>query len=70
MTSEPSVTPQNPLQRCPPRGVRFGLVPGGRVEAVMVSCPPLVAWDYGYVPPPGSEEERLMSILKRPKEWV
>jgi len=52
------------------RGVRFGLVPGGRVEAVMVSCPPLVAWDYGYVPPPGSEEERLLSILRSPKEWV
>ena len=24
------------------RGVKFGLVPGGRIEAVMVSCPPKV----------------------------
>ena len=37
------------------RGVKFGLVPGGRVEAVLVSCPPLVAWDYEYVPTPGGE---------------
>lgn len=52
------------------RGVRFGLVPGGRIEAVMVSCPPLVAWDYNHVPAPGSEEERLMCILKKPRDWV
>ena len=52
------------------RGVRFGLVPGGRVEAVMVSCPPLVAWDYGYVPPQNSDEERLLSILKNPRDWA
>ena len=26
------------------RGVKFGLVPGGRIEAVLVSCPPVVQW--------------------------
>jgi coproporphyrinogen III oxidase len=52
------------------RGVKFGLVPGGRIEAVMVSCPPLVAWDYNHVPEKGSEEERLMKILKKPLSWV
>lgn len=52
------------------RGVRFGLVPGGRVEAVMVSCPPLVAWDYNFSPLKDSEEERLMGILRQPKQWV
>ena len=52
------------------RGVRFGLVPGGRIEAVMVSCPPLVAWDYKHTLVPGSEEERLMKILKSPQDWV
>jgi coproporphyrinogen III oxidase len=45
------------------RGVRFGLVPGGRTEAVLVSCPPLVAWDYNHQPSPGGEEERLMEIF-------
>lgn len=52
------------------RGVKFGLVPGGRTEAVMVSCPPLVAWDYGHVPAEGSEEARLMEILRHPIVWV
>lgn len=52
------------------RGVKFGLVPGGRTEAVLVSCPPLVAWDYQHMPIAGSEEARLMGILKSPKEWV
>ena len=52
------------------RGVKFGLVPGGRIEAVMVSCPPLVAWDYNHVPAAGSEEERLMGVLKHPLDWA
>eukprot|EP00457_Paulinella_chromatophora_P005288 gb/GEZN01005304.1/.p1 GENE.gb/GEZN01005304.1/~~gb/GEZN01005304.1/.p1 ORF type:complete len:565 (+),score=94.09 gb/GEZN01005304.1/:97-1695(+) len=51
------------------RGVKFGLVPGGRIEAVMVSCPPLVAWDYNHVPADGSEEARLAKILKTPQQW-
>jgi coproporphyrinogen III oxidase len=51
------------------RGVKFGLVPGGRIEAVMVSCPPLVAWDYNYIPKEGKESE-LMKILKAPIDWV
>ena len=52
------------------RGVRFGLVPGGRIEAVMISCPPLVRWIYNYVAKEGSEEARLISILKNPIDWV
>ena len=52
------------------RGVKFGLTPGGRIEAVMVSCPPLVAWDYNHQTKPGSEEERLMGILKSPRDWI
>jgi coproporphyrinogen III oxidase len=52
------------------RGVKFGLVPGGRIEAVFVSCPPMVAWDYNHIPAPDSEEERLMNILKKPVSWV
>jgi coproporphyrinogen III oxidase len=52
------------------RGVKFGLVPGGRIEAVLVSCPPLVAWDYDYKPSENSEEEKLLQILKQPKDWV
>ena len=51
------------------RGVRFGLVPGGRTEAVLVSCPPIVAWDYDHQPQSGSEEEKLMKLLKQPRKW-
>ena len=50
------------------RGVRFGLVPGGRVESVFVSCPPLVAWDYKY--DPNEEEERLQTVLRAPRQWA
>ena len=52
------------------RGVRFGLVPGGRTEAVMVSAPPLIRWKFNHVPEAGSEEERLVGILRDPVEWA
>ena len=53
------------------RGVRFGLANANpRVEGVMVSAPPMIAYDYNHVPRPGSEEERLVGILKRPRDWV
>jgi coproporphyrinogen III oxidase len=51
------------------RGVRFGL-DGGRVESIMVSAPPLIAWRYNVVPPPGSREAELLRVLSCPQEWV
>jgi coproporphyrinogen III oxidase len=50
------------------RGVRFGL-DGGRVESIMVSAPPRVRWDYDATPKVGSEEARLVEVLRNPKEW-
>lgn len=53
------------------RGVKFGLANANpRVEGVMVSAPPMIAFDYNHVPEVGSEEERLLQILKSPKDWV
>jgi len=53
------------------RGVKFGLANANpRVEGVMVSAPPRIAFDYNHVPEEGSEEERLVGILKNPKDWV
>lgn len=53
------------------RGVKFGLANvNPRVEGVMVSAPPLIAWEYNHKIEEGSEEERLMKILKNPKDWV
>lgn len=53
------------------RGVRFGLVnENPRIEGVMVSAPPIIAYNYNHVPASGSEEERLIKILKQPIDWV
>ncbi|KAI8108812.1 hypothetical protein M9435_005229 [Picochlorum sp. BPE23] len=52
------------------RGVRFGLE-GGRIESIMVSAPPLIAWKYNVVPEKGSPEEQLLELLSgQPKDWV
>lgn len=51
------------------RGVKFGLE-GGRIESIMVSAPPLIAWKYNVVPKEGSEEENLVQLLKQPREWI
>ena len=51
------------------RGVRFGLQ-GGRIESIMVSAPPLVAWNYNASPKQGSREARLMEVLVKPVDWL
>ena len=51
------------------RGVKFGL-DGGRVESIMVSAPPLVAWRYNVTPAPGSPEARLLEVLRQPRDWT
>jgi len=51
------------------RGVKFGL-DGGRVESIMVSAPPLIAWEYNVVPEAGSEEARLCEVLANPRDWA
>lgn len=53
------------------RGVKFGLANANpRVEGVMVSAPPKIAFDYNHIPKEGSEEERLVKVLKDPRDWV
>jgi coproporphyrinogen III oxidase len=51
------------------RGVKFGLA-GGRMESIMVSAPPLVAWRYDVAAAPGSEEARLEAVLRQPRDWA
>jgi len=52
------------------RGVKFGL-DGGRIESIMVSAPPLIAWKYRAEPEKGSEEEKLVQVLQsEPREWA
>ena len=52
------------------RGTRYGLQSGRRVESVLASLPPLVAWRYGQVPEKGSPEAELMSFVQRPRAWL
>jgi coproporphyrinogen III oxidase len=51
------------------RGTHFGLQSGGRTESILMSLPPLVRWEYGYQPAPGSPEARLSDYL-RPRDWI
>jgi len=52
------------------KGTLFGLRTNGRIESILMSLPPHVQWRYDYHPRTGSEEERLLNILKTPREWV
>lgn len=51
------------------RGTLFGLQSGGRTESILMSLPPRVRFEYGYLPEPGSAEARLADYLK-PRDWV
>ncbi len=52
------------------KGTLFGLKTNGRIESILMSLPPHVQWQYDHHPKPGSEEERLLQILRNPKDWI
>jgi coproporphyrinogen III oxidase len=52
------------------RGTLFGLQSGGRTESILMSLPPLVRWDYGWLPEPGSPEARLYDVFLKPRDWA
>ena len=50
---------------------QFGLnTPGARVESILMSLPLTARWQYMHAPEKGTREERLLDVLKNPKEWV
>jgi coproporphyrinogen III oxidase len=52
------------------KGTLFGLKTNGRIESILMSLPPTVRWEYNYQPTQGSEEEKLLQVLLKPKEWI
>jgi coproporphyrinogen III oxidase len=52
------------------RGTLFGLQSNGRTEAILMSLPPLVRWEYQYRPEPKSPEAQLTDYFLTGRDWL
>ena len=52
------------------KGTLFGLKTNGRIESILMSLPPHVQWVYDHHPEAGSDEEKLLEVLKNPVDWI
>merc|ERR1712048_807674 len=51
------------------RGTTFGLKTGGRVESILMSLPETTRWEYDHKVAPGSREQEILNIFKKPRDW-
>lgn len=52
------------------RGTKFGLETDGRTESILMSLPPLAAWEYDYKPNVDSAEYNTLIKLRKGIDWV
>jgi coproporphyrinogen III oxidase len=55
------------------RGTKFGLnTPGARIESILISMPETARWEYmsEMGAEEGTEEARMLAVLRTPREWV
>ena len=52
------------------RGTLFGLQSDGRTEAILMSLPPLVRWEYDYHPESGTPEAELTDYYLQDRDWL
>lgn len=52
------------------KGTLFGLKTNGRTESILMSLPPTVRFEYNYQPQPDSEEDKLLQVCLKPRDWV
>ncbi|MBN2680767.1 oxygen-dependent coproporphyrinogen oxidase [Acidithiobacillus montserratensis] len=52
------------------RGTLFGLQSGGRTESILMSLPPLAAWEYDWQAPEDGPEARLKTDFLTPQDWA
>ena len=55
----------------PDRRTKFGLfTPDDRIENILMSLPLVARWEYQYKVKPGSEEEKMMNVIKNARDWI
>ena len=52
------------------RGTLFGLQSDGRTEAILMSLPPLVRWEYSYQPEQNTPEAELTDYYLQDRDWL
>ncbi len=51
-------------------GTKFGLETDGRTESILMSLPPLAAWEYDHKTLPNSPEQATLDLLKKGINWI